>query len=73
MATISVTTNKLELVNSKFINTIAVLEGYRKEAIGDIQVRQRYTAQGVANRMNAIKEAFDKDLANLASEITITG
>lgn len=69
--TIIVPTTTEEIVQAKFIKTIAIVEGYYLEARGDIAVDQSYDSTAVFNRMERIKITLQEDLRKLASEIQI--
>lgn len=71
MAKLKVKVNTKDLLNGKFSNTIATINGYVKEAEGDCATYITYGAPAVSRRMNDIQRAFEKDLANLAKEIEI--
>jgi hypothetical protein len=73
MITITVPTTNDEIVRSKFLETLRTLHGYVQEAKGDIRVNQTYTAKGVYSRLICVEEALEKELANLATSITVTG
>ena len=63
--------NNEEIVRSKFINTIAKLEGYATEARGDLSHGTSYSANAVHKRMEAIKDAFYKDIEAFAKDIKL--
>ena len=60
-----------EIVEAKFKDTLVVIEGYLKEAEGDIQTRQTYGAPGVYRRIRDIKDALEKDLRELQKDIIV--
>jgi hypothetical protein len=60
-----------EILDAKFKDTLVVIEGYLKEAEGDIPARQTYGAQGVYRRIRDIKDALEKDLRELEKDITV--
>lgn len=64
-------TDSLEILKSKFIETISKIEGVYKEAEGDLKVDQRYSASGVYKRIASIREAFYDDLRNLSNDIEV--
>jgi predicted DNA-binding transcriptional regulator len=71
MSKLIIKTDTRELVKSKFTETIAIVEGYFREAKGDVAVGQTYTANAVYSRMARIKETLMKDLEKLAKDIQI--
>lgn len=60
-----------EVLNAKFKKTLMKIEGYYKEAQGDVSVNQSYSASAVYKRIEQIKETFLADLKELAKEIEI--
>ena len=60
-----------EVLNAKFKNTLMKIEGYYKEAQGDVSVNQNYSASAVFGRIKYIKETFLADLKELAKEIEL--
>jgi hypothetical protein len=70
--TVTIKVDNRELVNSKFTKTLAVVEGYFREARGGVSVNQSYTANAVYRRMEAIKEALESDLKKLSQDISVT-
>ena len=69
--TITMQVDTEELVKSKFIETLTVMEGYFREAKGDVEVGQTYSANAVYRRMEKIKEALHNDLEKLADSIGV--
>ena len=68
---IKIKVDQRELVNSKFTDTISVVEGYFNEAKGDLVVSQTYSANAVYNRMSRIKETLMRDLEKLSRDIQV--
>jgi len=62
-----------EILAGKFRNTIQRLNGYVTEARGDVSIGQTYSANAVHSRMLNIKEAFDRDLRDLAADLDLSG
>jgi hypothetical protein len=65
---IKVTTE--EIINAKFNDTLVTIEGYLKEAEGDISVDQDYSANAVFERLLEIKNALLNDLKKMAKSVT---
>ena len=64
--------NNEDIVVSKFINTIAKIEGYATEARGDLTHGTSYSANAVHKRMEAIKAAFYEDVKAFAKDIRLS-
>jgi len=62
--------NTEELVKSKMTRTLAIIEGYYREAQGDLSINQSYSANAVYRRMNDIRVAIYTDIHNLAKDIS---
>jgi hypothetical protein len=60
-----------ELVKAKFSKTIATVEGFYKEAKGDVAIDQGYQATAVYRRMDEIREALNSDLQKLARDLSV--
>jgi hypothetical protein len=69
---VTVKVNKQDLVNSKFTKTISTVEGYFKEAKGDLSISQTYSATAVYNRMADIRNVLMEDLEKLSHDIAIS-
>jgi hypothetical protein len=72
MTSIKVKIQTEDVLRGKFSKTIAAIEGVLREAKGDKEVNQSYTANGVYGRAERIKEAFETDLESLSKEIELT-
>lgn len=66
---IKIETSNIDLVKAKFIDTIKTIEGYCKEAEGDLGMNVHYGPKAVYSRMNKIREAFARDIEKLAQDI----
>jgi len=66
---IKLTVSPEEAVAAKFHGTIALVDGYLREANANIKDGTDYSATAVRNRMNDIKTALCKDLQTMASSI----
>ena len=60
-----------EIVKAKFSQTIAKIEGYLTEARGDVSHGTSYSANAVYRRMQAIQEAFYKDIEQFAKDLKV--
>lgn len=69
--TIKVKVSTDDILKGKFAATIAAINGVYKEAQGDIQVRQTWSPEAVAQRTERIKTAFESDLKNLGQSISL--
>lgn len=63
--------NAEEVLIAKFKDTFAVIEGYYKEAKGDVQVSQTYSANAVYTRMSKIREIFLEDIKKTAKDLEV--
>lgn len=70
---IKIKIDNLELIKSKFVNSLMKIEGYLKEAQGDMRPYNEttYGATGVYGRFKNVKEEFLKDLENFSKDIEI--
>ena len=68
---IQIKTNNEEILKGKFADTFSTIEGYYREAKGDISVDQSYSAGAVFRRIERIKEAFLRDINNLSKNISV--
>jgi hypothetical protein len=69
--TIKVKVSADDVIKGKFAATIAAINGVFKEAKGDVEVGQSYSAKAVASRIERIKETFERDLAELGRSISL--
>lgn len=60
-----------EILDAKFKDSLVVIEGYLKEAEGDMEISTEYRATAVYNRIRDIKNALTRDLRELEKEITV--
>jgi hypothetical protein len=60
-----------EILKGKFNKTIARIEGYVTEAIGDTKMNTTYRPESVHTRLDNVKTAFYEDLKNLANDLTV--
>jgi hypothetical protein len=68
---LKVKVNNEEIIKAKFSKTIANIEGYLTEARGDVAHGTQYSANAVYRRMQAIQEAFYRDVAQFAKDIKV--
>jgi|LakMenE18May11ns_1017448.scaffolds.fasta_scaffold8846093_1 hypothetical protein len=69
---IEVKTSSIDIIKSKFIGSLSTIEGYLKEAEGDVAIGQTYSASAVNRRIVEIKNSLIRDLNNLSKEISIS-
>jgi len=62
---------KVKLTDEQEKKITQKIEGYYKEAQGDMSINQNYTASAVFGRIKNIKEAFLADLKEFSKEIEL--
>jgi hypothetical protein len=68
---IEVRFSRSELIKSKFIDTLSMVEGYLLESRGDMSTLTSYSPSGVHKRIQDIKNSLSRDLEKLSNEIDI--